>query len=354
VSVEAKASVATAAEATRPEQRARYYRPELDVLRFAAFFSVFIFHAPHIPRLEFVQRAGSAGLPLFFFLSAFLITELLLRERELLGTVRLKAFYVRRILRIWPLYFLGVGTALLWSRFVPIYHLEQLQILYLLFFVGFLGRELHYNPAGVLWSVSVEEMFYLVWPMAGKLGKFRWAIAAFFVCAAITLLATSDVWYNPLSQFMFFAFGGATALFTHGKRLVFSDAVRLLLLALAAVMLVYDTRLQWGLLRFLVCGVACAVAILGLLDVRPSVIPGALVYLGKISYGLYVFHLSCLVLVMRAVDHWLPLGVSRRALLIQCVALTLCIGISALSYHYFELPFLKLKKRFEFVKSRPT
>ena len=100
--------------------RRRFYQPELDCLRFFAFFAVFIFHtfpheadyysARHIPfaaLIASVSRAGSFGVDLFFLLSAYLISQLLLREKEAFGHVSLKAFYLRRILRIWPLYFLG-------------------------------------------------------------------------------------------------------------------------------------------------------------------------------------------------------------------------------------------------------
>src|SRR5436305_10886285 len=97
----------------------RFYRPELDGLRFFAFLGVFVFHAA--PRtLEFyaaagyprwltnllisVFGAGAYGVDLFFALSAYLITSLMLRERATTGSFDLRSFYVRRILRIWPLY----------------------------------------------------------------------------------------------------------------------------------------------------------------------------------------------------------------------------------------------------------
>src|SRR5262245_41344043 len=97
----------------------RFYSPELDVLRFFAFFGVFVFHAA--PRnTEFYAGAGfpswlstflistfgagAYGVDLFFALSAYLITSLLLRERSATGNLDLRGFYIRRILRIWPLY----------------------------------------------------------------------------------------------------------------------------------------------------------------------------------------------------------------------------------------------------------
>src|SRR5579859_4496379 len=94
-----------------------FYRPELDVLRFFAFLAVFVYHTLYVPLDHLVgrgvptwfaqlqvsiSRAGAYGVDLFFALSAYVITELLLREKAHRGTLDVKAFYIRRILRIWP------------------------------------------------------------------------------------------------------------------------------------------------------------------------------------------------------------------------------------------------------------
>ena len=112
--------VTSTARAIRADDAPRYYRPELDVLRLFAFFIVFLSHvvpgdetffarahiAPEIAELIIAAAVGGAfGVDLFFALSSFLITSLLLRERNLCGNIDVSRFYVRRILRIWPLYF---------------------------------------------------------------------------------------------------------------------------------------------------------------------------------------------------------------------------------------------------------
>ncbi len=89
----------------------RYYRPELDVLRFGAFLLVLIKHSWPDTKgsglfaevFSSIKHAGAFGVPLFFLLSSFLITELLMRERAVTGRIHVQAFYLRRILRIWPL-----------------------------------------------------------------------------------------------------------------------------------------------------------------------------------------------------------------------------------------------------------
>ena len=98
---------------TRSEHTERFYLPELDVLRFFAFFAVFLCHvAPDGPAfydshgaLGRLGASGAFGVDLFFTLSGYLLTSLLLREREQSGDVNLRAFYARRTLRIWPLYY---------------------------------------------------------------------------------------------------------------------------------------------------------------------------------------------------------------------------------------------------------
>ena len=107
----------------------RFYQPELDGLRFYAFLGVFAFHTlPSQPafyrQLHFPAPAlwgaaassGAAGVDLFFALSAFLITSLLMRERQQTGGISLRLFYIRRILRIWPLYFAVVGLGIVLSH----------------------------------------------------------------------------------------------------------------------------------------------------------------------------------------------------------------------------------------------
>src|SRR5258708_34065163 len=113
--------------------------------------------------------AMMCSLDVFFIISGFLITQLLLRERELNGTVDLKAFYVRRLLRIWPLYFFLIGIAILISAFDRSQALGWMELLSFLLFAGnwipVLGYWPHALILGPLWRVSFEEQFYLLWPV---------------------------------------------------------------------------------------------------------------------------------------------------------------------------------------------
>src|ERR1700692_812453 len=145
-----------------------FYRPGLDILRALAFLLVFIAHGLvwHLDKptqLGAIGRAGEFGVCIFFFLSSYLITELLLREKRETNTIHIPAFYVRRILRIWPLYFAMIGVGCFYGLFSPAHSVSlawgaALMLLFTNWYtVG------HGYPPGFLfplWSISLEQKFY--------------------------------------------------------------------------------------------------------------------------------------------------------------------------------------------------
>jgi peptidoglycan/LPS O-acetylase OafA/YrhL len=206
------------------------YRPELDALRFFTFLCVFCFHRmdyvgtdPIRDRWGFrIGTIGAFGVPVFFLLSAFLITDLLLRERERTGRVHIQAFYIRRILRIWPLYFAAFFGLSVLNRFVPAVSTnDPFAWLAFTFFGGNWYVLKHGWIAGSvdpLWSISVEEQFYIVIPILAALGGARTVVRASFVLLAaayVTVLLyalhptpTDDgQWTNSFLQFQFFCAG---------------------------------------------------------------------------------------------------------------------------------------------------
>ena len=121
-----------------------------------------------------IARAGALGVDLFFALSAYLITGLLLRERRSSGAIDVRAFYVRRILRIWPLYYF---TLLILVPAMSILPGERMPWRHFLAFGLFSGNwacaAWGYPPSSfsLLWSVSIEEQFYLAWPWLVRMGQ---------------------------------------------------------------------------------------------------------------------------------------------------------------------------------------
>ena len=218
----------------------RYYRPELDGLRFFAFLCVFCFHRMDYvpldpsrnPWLFKFSTAGSFGVPVFFLLSAFLITELLMREREATGTVHVKAFYVRRILRIWPLYFAAFFGLAVLNHFLPgVGPVTHSSWLAFSLFAGNWYIVKHgwiAGPVDPLWSISVEEQFYIVIPLVIAFAGRRGVRIASYLLLAIAYLVivryalhptTGDngEWTDSFVHFQFFCAGTLLALSLHGR-----------------------------------------------------------------------------------------------------------------------------------------
>jgi len=348
-----------------------FHRPELDLLRLTAFLMVFVAHTPPFQHLGWVMGAGGNGVCLFFLLSAFLIAELLMRERDLTHSVHAGDFFLRRILRIWPLYFLTIGLGVAVGRLLPYLHVSPRSIPWLLFFVNNFyvahhGWEL--SALGPLWSLSIEGQFYLVIPWIIKFGDRRVLRKCALCCFPLaygTLLwlghthATPNpqVWVNSLVQFQFFAAGILLALHFHTRGWNIAMWKRLGLLAAGAAILVAGTRVGHlhGVaptsasrlcLGYFMVLLSCIMLFLAFFNLSFR-IPRVLLYLGRISYGLYVYHTFFLLVLAYRVNR----PSARQILLLDLICLGLTILTASISHECFEKPFLRLKQRFAFVRS---
>ena len=222
-----------------------FYHPGLDILRALAFLLVFIAHGfifeiDKPTQIGAIARAGEFAVCVFFFLSAYLITELLLREKAKAGVVSIRAFYARRVLRIWPLYFAMIGFRVFSGVLDHKYAVSAgwdlaLALMYANWYT--IG---HGYPPGFLlplWSIAVEEQFYLAWPWLMKwLSPAMLAGVAFgVILAAYATLAMllhwrqrldPGLWANSFVQFQFFGLGTLTALALRGRRLKLPIAAR--------------------------------------------------------------------------------------------------------------------------------
>ena len=377
---------AEAAEAA--SHTARFYRPELDVLRCLAFFLVFTSHVLPFPHaavgfhpLYALQEGVSGGVPLFFILTSFLITELLLREHEATGTIHVKAFYVRRILRIWPLYFLVLGLAVALPHLV--HSFDDIGI-YVAPFALLSGNWVivhhgwFHNPLLTpLWSTPVQEQFYLVWPllmlwwgprgivrMAAVLLPLAWLLD--WSLPALHYSRSPVLWCNSINQFQFFALGACLALVLHRRPLAMSAPIRVLLFALgAAAFFLAGTPCHfindfmpstpaYTLGGYLALDAGCLLLCVAFLGAKMPRFTHPLIYLGKISFGMYIFHYTILAIVAAAVKKKLHTAASLQLLATYAVTAFASIALAALSYRYFEKPFLRLKSSFAFIRSRPA
>jgi peptidoglycan/LPS O-acetylase OafA/YrhL len=363
----------------------RFYQPELDGLRFYAFLGVFAYHtlperpafyrSLHLPLPSLwaaAVKSGASGVDLFFTLSAFLITVLLLKERRQTGGISLRSFYMRRILRIWPLYFAVLAVAVVLAHTVPGQGLPWYFLAGYLLFVGNWVDAVVGHPTSVcvpLWTVSIEEQFYLVWPVLMKgLGRRGMIVAAVVTFLLATLsqigvvlagLSGGYIYYGSASRGGSLALGILLALFA--DRLPdLSRGMRRLLLAAALTGWIsasawltdqpgpVDMRAVLGRLVVSVGGVLILYACLG--SRSRLVRSDWVVRLGKISYGLYMLHFIGLLLVIDVLRP--PWG--WKLLATKALGLPVTVVLAWASYRWVESPFLRLKDRFATVLSRPV
>ena len=382
----------------------RFYLPHLDGLRFVAFLLVFAHHLPQAPidgaaaplgrTIRTVQAWGWSGVELFFALSAFLVTVLLLKEHATTGRMSIWRFYVRRALRIWPLYYFALllGFAILpaldWPP-VDAHALAERFLLPFAVFGGNLATALYSYPPGyvlnLLWSVSAEEQFYLVLPVAvlvlarASLGTWIAVLAGFSLAGlALRGYALHARWPHPavwVLQFLrpdaFLAGILVAVLHVRGvlPRLVSSRGVAGGLATAGVLAIVAVTgfpnlhtgsmhalwqypaiALGAGLLLAAIAGPQVPSFLAATLGSRP------LAWLGKISFGLYVYHYLCVRTTTAALAHWPGLAPDHwwGWLVHAGLALACVVAVAAGSYRFLERPFLQLKARYEWIRSRPA
>lgn len=344
----------------------RYFRPELDVLRFLAFSLVFIDHVSPQKWTHWLG-SGSMGVPLFFLLSAYLITELLFLEKDAYGAVSLRAFYVRRVLRIWPLYFLALFAGVLCSHLLGAPHPVNFReaAYYLLLSGNWYAGFRHYLPLGFgpLWSICVEEQFYLLWPTVVKYCGRRTVL---LVCLAIwttSQVATASAWFVGASAtymwtstpdlMQYFAIGSALSIVLHGRTPSFRRGRAAMVIGGILMFVLFHNLSDWW--SYTLAGLASTLIFVGFLGVKPGRFLGKFRYLGKISYGLYVFSLPMLMLSGYLAVSLFHIPVHHGVTVIKlALGFPMTLLLAHLSYRYFEMPFLRLKERFEIVRSRPA
>jgi peptidoglycan/LPS O-acetylase OafA/YrhL len=377
--------------ATPLDQR-RFYQPELDGLRFYAFLGVFVCHTLppaetfysglHLPMPGLwaaTVRSGGAGVDLFFALSAFLITSLVLKEREGTGVISLRLFYIRRILRIWPLYFLVVALGILFAHTmnhpIPWYYQQSLSLYYVLGYLLFISNWVYavYGAAqsvcAPLWTVSIEEQFYLIWPALMKILKRRGMTVAASVTfalaaasqAGVVLFGASPgyVVFGSASRCESLAVGVLLALCSHRLPRP-TQRIRLFLFVFGLGGWIVSS--WWFLdqpgpasmrvvLGRLIVSLASGAMLYGCLHSRSRIVTGHwVVRLGKVSYGLYMLHFTGLLVVATLIH---PVG-RPELLLTKVLGFAVTVFLAFASYRWVESPFLRLKDRFATVLSRPV
>jgi peptidoglycan/LPS O-acetylase OafA/YrhL len=339
--------------------------PGLDGLRCLAILPVVFHHAT--PRLlPGIAGKGAVGVDLFFALSGFLITTLLLRERRAAGHVRLGAFYARRSLRIFPLYYAVLGAYALRAMLLPPESSVGQHFLRSLpyhatytanWFVDYAVP--HPVMFAFSWSLCVEEQFYWVWPVLVALVPRRTVLAALMLGAiaidALAEHAAFSAWMPPgslgLRVLTSFAtpigFGSVLALTLDSSRGF--RVARWVLGLRASAPLLLALSVTWLLVPYtpyLALSFTLA-ALVGSVVVRPDhglrwLLDTRLArHVGALSYAVYLVHVTALGLVRR----YLP-DYAEQTLIVFGLGLPLSLAFAELLHRGIERPFLKLRARF--------
>jgi peptidoglycan/LPS O-acetylase OafA/YrhL len=356
--------------------------PELDTLRGLAILMVILYHGLYwqvdLPRYHGVLRlfltgmwAGRLGVNLFFVLSGFLITGILIESRDRSDYYR--RFYVRRALRILPAY-LVILAILAATRYAPISFI-LLSLVYLSNLTPLFGIPIAYP---VLWSLAVEEHFYFLWPTLVRHTRNKslliscaavilatpvFRLLSYFIAAKSGLVSfvINDYTWNSLDGL---ACGAMLSVVLREYKLKRKTLLKVSLFLLGIAILMVAGGIPLGIMsrqrpfgmalqvvpfHFAFSALLCISLLLGSSAWKAAVTWKSLQILGRISYGLYLVHLLIFDFYTHLIaafwkdgantSHFLPL-ITR---LVVCAAAS--IGIAYLSREYFEEPFLGLKNR---------
>ncbi len=371
------------------------YFSGLNGLRFLAAMAVVITHIELIKGQMFFENLwstnklvfelGGLGVVFFFVLSGFLITYLLLEEKKVSNTISVKKFYLRRILRIWPLYYLVIVLG-----FFVLPHVSFIDIpfltrhlnngfwsnfsLYMLLLpnlaFAFFGAVPH---VGQTWSIGVEEQFYILWPWLIKYSKNVLRTLLIFMIGFILLkiVVLFLVRTFPGNEFLLvvkpflamtkmesMAIGGMGAYLLFNKMYIQRLYNNMILLSaiVFCVVLIYFTP------AFIQDGIHLVYSVLFLvIIINVSSNPNSFLKLegrifktlGNISYGIYMYHMiviAVVVGVLNKMEFKVDNGILSQ-LTVYSLSTLLTIFLSWISYNFFEKAFLKLKIKHTVVKS---
>lgn len=310
------------------------------------------------------------GVDVFFILSGFLITSLLIDERERNNKIDLKKFYIRRILRIWPLYYLMIGVSYLFTR----YYTHEIFPNYLpyIFFIGNFDmiRINGFGPGqvNILWSICIEEHFYLFIPLIlayvpiKKLPAILFSVVIICISYRIFSVLHYDqswfrVYFHTLCRIDVIAIGCILAYIFHFYKNSFSlpPFIRSLLIIWVVYILSffdakdYGTWYLVGFFRYLYI-IPIAILFMDYVSsystrLREGRVLSLINYLGKSSYSIYMWHIYLIILVCKGLD---LLSIFHQNIFVYIVLIISAIAVfCSFTYQFFELPILNLKRKFE-------
>lgn len=357
----------------------KYYFPQLDSIRGLSFLAVYFVHAYH-PNfgtgffkelLQYLYNNLALSIDVFFILSSFLLTWLGINEYKLKGNFSFVNFFIRRALRIWPLYIL----LMIFSFIVVPYAADYFNVpvtlapaYYYLFFISNFYLEGHVYFLRFLWTLSVEEQFYLLWGVCLLLFQKRiFSCVIILACVSIAYTfyaaqADADGYYNTLIYLFDFAVGILAAVWLHEhNRIVacfkkMSRTKNILFLLLLPILFIIMFCVTYFLASYFSVWADIMMRYIFIIYTGFFIIDqvvnentflnlkraGFLIYTGRISYGLYCFHGIVLTFGLLLFK---KMGIDLSGFLQTIVFLLVNYLIASISYQFVEKPFLKLKAR---------
>jgi len=367
------------------------YFPQLDIVRFIAALMIIILHSyetwcgwfGELPFFSIGKDKGvkiigkyvenfienfRLGVDIFFLISGFLITYLLLKEKGETGTISIKKFFGRRILRIWPLYYLLIALSPLMIYWLGLPSPDYTSTV--LFINNFHTISTHAwtFPFDHFWSICIEEHFYLIWPFIilwvprKKLLPVLYSLLAFSITYRIWIIFTVPnpqliLYLNTFCRMDVLIMGAVIAYYYYKTPFTINTPgiVRLLIYCILILALCIDLHFNNPLFEEMKRYIYIGLITFTFLnynfnpDARLKFKNNKLIhYLGKISYGLYMY--SNIILIITIKKFILPFNFVNIYLYI-ILMIGLPIIISTISYELFERPFLKIKRHLETIKT---
>jgi peptidoglycan/LPS O-acetylase OafA/YrhL len=343
----------------------------LNGLRAIAAISVVMSHTG-VAEFGLVQTLSTSfakyAVTIFFALSGFLITYLLFTEKKKTG-IDIKKFYIRRVLRIWPLYFTYLLAAVITIYFFNPGKLPG-SLAYYIFFAANIPTLLdsHLPHLSHYWTLGIEEQFYLFWPwIVKKADRVLRALIIFTIAFIIVKIFfwyiyahpgnTKPLYINSILRFECMSFGGIAAILCiQGHRLflrVVTHRVTEILCWIGLLAMIIDKYLVPQSLSLDLAALIAVGLIVNLSFNKKPLISFENRFfdlLGRLSYGIYIIHPLVIFYFAMALSHF-KTGAAIRPFVVYGGTILLTILIAWLSYEFFEKGFLRLKDRYATVKN---
>ncbi len=361
--------------------------PEERITKFTVFQSVMSKEID--PLSPLISYSSALGVVFFFVLSGFLITFLLLKEKEQNNSIAVKKFYLRRALRIWPLYYLIFILGFFVLPYFDVFAVPGQDKFFQQNFWGNLILYAFFMPnlafaiytaavpnIGQSWSIGVEEQFYILWPLLIRKSKnilksVLWITGTIIALKGIILLSAPFVKHEALLVFKKFlamsklecmAIGGLGAYLLFNKkeqflRIIYNPISQLTSLVILPILIYFIPNAIEDILHLLF-SISFLVVILNVAGNERSFLRfenRTLQYLGRISYGFYMFHVMCIVFTIHSLDKYMGLDndiTAPQHILLYGISFLLTVAVSSLSYHIFEKVFIRLKDKY--AQPKPT